>query len=119
MWRYLSRLQPRLLRLLWTYGEPEHGIPQQPVPNSGTKRPADRAGISRIQRLGLAVSQGQRGMRTIMSDATHKSRTIKVDYLARVEGEGALFVKLKGDRVTDVKLKIFEPPRLFEAFLRS
>jgi coenzyme F420-reducing hydrogenase alpha subunit len=48
-----------------------------------------------------------------------KSRTIKVDYLARVEGEGALTVKLKGDTVTDVKLKIFEPPRFFEAFLRG
>src|SRR4249920_3327031 len=58
-------------------------------------------------------------MRTIMSNVTHKSRTINVDYLARVEGEGGLFVKLKGDRVTDVKLKIFEPPRLFEAFLRG
>jgi sulfhydrogenase subunit alpha len=48
-----------------------------------------------------------------------KSRTIKVDYLARVEGEGALFVKIKGDRLADVKLKIFEPPRFFEAFLRG
>jgi coenzyme F420-reducing hydrogenase alpha subunit len=48
-----------------------------------------------------------------------KSRTIKVDYLARVEGEGALFVKIKGDKVLDVKLKIFEPPRFFEAFLRG
>ena len=47
------------------------------------------------------------------------TRTIKADLLARVEGEGALLVKLKGDRVTDVKLKIFEPPRLFEAFLRG
>lgn len=45
--------------------------------------------------------------------------TIKVDYLARVEGEGALFVKLKGDRVQDVKFRIFEPPRFFEAFLRG
>jgi coenzyme F420-reducing hydrogenase alpha subunit len=54
-----------------------------------------------------------------MSDRAAKSRTIKVDYLARVEGEGALFVKIKGERVTDVKLKIFEPPRLFEAFLRG
>lgn len=54
-----------------------------------------------------------------MSSATNRSRTIKVDYLARVEGEGALYVKLKGDRVTDVKLKIFEPPRMFEAFLRG
>jgi coenzyme F420-reducing hydrogenase alpha subunit len=48
-----------------------------------------------------------------------KSRTIKVDYLARVEGEGSLFVKIKGQQVTDVKLKIFEPPRFFEAFLRG
>jgi len=48
-----------------------------------------------------------------------KSRTIKVDYLARVEGEGGLHIKIKGDRVTDAKLKIFEPPRFFEAFLRG
>ncbi len=48
-----------------------------------------------------------------------KSRTIKVDYLARVEGEGGLYVKIKGQQVTDVKLKIFEPPRFFEAFLRG
>jgi len=54
-----------------------------------------------------------------MSSTATKSRTIKVDCLARVEGEGALFVKMKGDRVTDVKLKIYEPPRLFEAFLRG
>ncbi len=47
------------------------------------------------------------------------TRTIKVDYLARVEGEGGLHVKVKNDRVVDVKLKIFEPPRFFEAFLRS
>ncbi|RMG54687.1 MAG: Ni/Fe hydrogenase subunit alpha [Acidobacteria bacterium] len=50
---------------------------------------------------------------------SNKTRTIKVDYLARVEGEGALFVKLKADRVIDVKLKIFEPPRFFEALLRG
>lgn len=48
-----------------------------------------------------------------------KTKTIKVDYLARVEGEGALLIKLKNDEVTDVKLKIFEPPRFFEAFLRG
>jgi sulfhydrogenase subunit alpha len=46
-------------------------------------------------------------------------RTIKVENLARVEGEGALFVKIKDRRVTDVQLKIFEPPRFFEAFLRG
>lgn len=48
-----------------------------------------------------------------------KSRTIHVDYLARVEGEGALYIKTKGNRVEDVKLKIFEPPRFFEALLRG
>ncbi len=48
-----------------------------------------------------------------------KSKTIKVDYLARVEGEGGLTIKMKGRSVADVKLRIFEPPRLFEAFLRG
>jgi coenzyme F420-reducing hydrogenase alpha subunit len=48
-----------------------------------------------------------------------KTRTIKVDYLARVEGEGALYVRVKGDRVEEVRLRIFEPPRFFEAFLRG
>jgi coenzyme F420-reducing hydrogenase alpha subunit len=46
-------------------------------------------------------------------------KTIKVDYLARVEGEGAMFIRIKNGRVADVKLKIFEPPRFFEAFLRG
>ncbi|MEW6278274.1 MAG: Ni/Fe hydrogenase subunit alpha [Candidatus Eremiobacterota bacterium] len=48
-----------------------------------------------------------------------RTRTLKVDYLARVEGEGGLFLRVDGDRVVDVKLKIFEPPRFFEAFLRG
>ncbi len=55
----------------------------------------------------------------IKGAARSRSKTIKVDYLARVEGEGALYVKVRGDRVTDAKLKIFEPPRFFEAFLRG
>ncbi len=48
-----------------------------------------------------------------------RSRRIKVDVLARVEGEGALHLRLSGDKVTDVKLQIYEPPRFFEAFLRG
>ena len=48
-----------------------------------------------------------------------RSRTIKVDMLARVEGEGALTIKIKGRQLTDVKLRIFEPPRFFEALLRG
>jgi len=48
-----------------------------------------------------------------------KTRTIKVDYLARVEGEGGVYVKVRGNKVVEVKLKIFEPPRFFEALLRG
>ncbi len=48
-----------------------------------------------------------------------KSKTIKVDYLARVEGEGGLSVKIKNGKVTEAKLNIFEPPRFFEGFLRG
>lgn len=46
-------------------------------------------------------------------------KTIKVDYLARVEGEGALTVVIRNGAVTDAQLRIFEPPRFFEAFLRG
>lgn len=48
-----------------------------------------------------------------------KTRTIQVDYLARVEGEGALYIEFDDQNVTDVKLKLFEPPRFFEAFLKG
>jgi len=48
-----------------------------------------------------------------------KNERLKVDYLARVEGEGALFVQVRGQQVSDVQLQIFEPPRFFEAFLRG
>ena len=48
-----------------------------------------------------------------------KDKTIKVNYLARVEGEGALYLRIKDGAVADVKLKIFEPPRFFEAFLKG
>jgi coenzyme F420-reducing hydrogenase alpha subunit len=48
-----------------------------------------------------------------------KRRTIKVDYLARVEGEGAMTVKIKDDVVEEVQFRIFEPPRFFEGFLQG
>jgi len=47
------------------------------------------------------------------------TRTIRTDALARVEGEGAMFVQIEGDQVRDVKLRIYEPPRFFEAMLRG
>lgn len=47
------------------------------------------------------------------------TRTITVDMIARVEGEGALRVTVKDGAVQDVELRIFEPPRFFEAFLQG
>ena len=52
----------------------------------------------------------------------HKSdqfRSFRVEELGRVEGEGALDVVLDGDRIVDLKFKIFESPRFYEAFLRG
>jgi coenzyme F420-reducing hydrogenase alpha subunit len=54
-----------------------------------------------------------------MKEPRKRSKTIKVDYLARVEGEGALNIQIRNGRVADVQLKIFEPPRFFEALLRG
>ena len=48
-----------------------------------------------------------------------KRRTIQTDYLARVEGEGAMSVRLVDGKVDEVELRIFEPPRFFEALLRG
>ena len=48
-----------------------------------------------------------------------ETRIIDVHGLARVEGEGSLYVKLEGDKVVDARFGIFEPPRFYEAFLRG
>ncbi len=53
------------------------------------------------------------------NEKAKNTRTIAVDLVARVEGEGALRVTVKDDTVQDVQLKIFEPPRFFEAFLQG
>jgi len=47
------------------------------------------------------------------------SRSIRVPILTRVEGEGALHVRLRGSSIEDVQLNIYEPPRFFEALLKG
>ncbi len=47
------------------------------------------------------------------------TKTIRVDLLTRVEGEGALDLQVIDGQVTSAQLNIFEPPRLFEALLRG
>jgi sulfhydrogenase subunit alpha len=48
-----------------------------------------------------------------------ETRTIRVEMMTRVEGEGALHIRMQDGLVSDVQLRIFEPPRLFEALLRG
>ncbi len=48
-----------------------------------------------------------------------RTRTIEVEALARVEGEGGLTVKVKDGVVTEASLRIYEPPRFFEPLLRG
>ncbi|HEY52888.1 MAG TPA: Ni/Fe hydrogenase subunit alpha [Caldilineae bacterium] len=44
---------------------------------------------------------------------------IKVPYMARVEGEGALDIVVEDGEIKHLELNIFEPPRFFEAFLQG
>jgi sulfhydrogenase subunit alpha len=44
-------------------------------------------------------------------------KTIEVPALARVEGEGGLYIGMDADQVVEVRLDIYEPPRFFEGFL--
>jgi sulfhydrogenase subunit alpha len=47
------------------------------------------------------------------------NRTLRVDYIARVEGESSLDLLIRDGKVERVRLSIFEPPRFFEALLRG
>jgi len=44
---------------------------------------------------------------------------IRVPVLARVEGEGALDIDIADGRISLLRLRIYEPPRLFEKFLEG
>lgn len=48
-----------------------------------------------------------------------ETRTIRIEALSRVEGEGGLNIRLRDGNVESVELRIYEPPRFFEAFLRG
>jgi coenzyme F420-reducing hydrogenase alpha subunit len=50
---------------------------------------------------------------------SEEERVYKVDMLARVEGEGRFWLKMRKGAVEEARLSIFEAPRFFEAFLRG
>ncbi|MER5408780.1 nickel-dependent hydrogenase large subunit [Streptomyces sp. NPDC002769] len=45
------------------------------------------------------------------------NRVLRLDALARVEGQTALHLRVSHETVTETRLRIYEPPRFFEAFL--
>jgi sulfhydrogenase subunit alpha len=47
------------------------------------------------------------------------SKEIVVDHLARVEGHGGIEVTIEGEKVKDVKMRIFEGPRFFESIIEG
>jgi len=47
------------------------------------------------------------------------TRDVRVNALARVEGEGGLRIRVRGGHVVEARLDIYEPPRFFEALLRG
>jgi coenzyme F420-reducing hydrogenase alpha subunit len=47
------------------------------------------------------------------------TRTIRVESLARIEGEGSLTIRFKNRKAEQVEFSVFEPPRLFEGLLRG
>ena len=51
--------------------------------------------------------------------AEEKEIRINVPLLARVEGDGALEFAVRNGELQDLKLRIFEPPRLFEKLLEG
>ncbi|HSN68128.1 MAG TPA: Ni/Fe hydrogenase subunit alpha, partial [Thermoanaerobaculia bacterium] len=54
-----------------------------------------------------------------MSEVATTSRAIRVECLTRVEGEGGLTLRVADGKLEDVRVDIFEPPRLFEGFLKG
>ena len=44
-------------------------------------------------------------------------KNIEVPALARVEGEGGLYIGVKDGKAVEIRLDIYEPPRFFEGFL--
>ena len=117
-------LRPGLLRLLRTGRGPEPGVAR---PSSSTRLGVERVDLVRMLRTFNADAAPFRDESARLAADGERAddrrpdaeRTFTVDALARVEGEGAMHVVIRDGRVRDVQLRIYEPPRFFEALLRG
>ena len=124
----LPKLRSALLQLLWAERPAQHDGARPAVRATGARAGGDQAALPHVLRQRTRVQGGRRCAmpdqppdEVIEGNATARSgeRLIRVAALARVEGEGALTIRLRDGRVDDVQLRIFEAPRFFEAFLRG
>src|SRR5262249_38600697 len=98
----LSFVCARLLWLLRPEREQQHGISRGLVHTARHSSRRCRAHIQKFQLGRGGISRRERAA----GEALVTTRTIKVDYIARVEGEGALYVRIKNGQIADVKFKI-------------
>src|SRR6516162_1351717 len=109
--RDLPGLWPRLLWLLRAGRDPEHRGDRTRVLLARHDGARYRPGLSQPStRLPRRFGKKAKLM---------ANRTIRVDYIARVEGESSLELHVRNGAVDAVRLSIFEPPRFFEALLRG
>jgi sulfhydrogenase subunit alpha len=93
--------------------KPPDNLP--PVPPDATPR---GEGGSRAAAPSSPDASAGEPTRTVKGRAGD-ARSIKIDMLARVEGEGAFTVRVRKRTVVESSLRIYEPPRFFEALLRG
>src|SRR5664279_1780546 len=131
--RALPGLRPRLLRLFRPAGHPEHVLAREPAALPGDAAGRGAADLPHLQRRVGAVSAGVRAAREGLATNGFRRRTgdvmshkltdggqvMHVGTLSRVEGEGAMHIEYSGGQATKVELRIYEPPRFYEAFLRG
>jgi sulfhydrogenase subunit alpha len=124
--------RPGLLRLLRSFGGCQHRCPGPaparerhgpgrrltPVLHVLRRQPGVRAAVP-VPVRGHGGRHNRRRPGRAMTHGSGAPRTVSIEGLSRVEGEGSLHVEVRDGVVEEVALNIFEPPRFFEALLQG
>ena len=100
--RALPRLRPRLLRLLRADGDARTRAALSALDGASSARTSATSCASTAASTPAPSRSARRARRMSRRLSAHDQQ---VDYLARVEGEGAMHVELDGDEVDDVQLR--------------
>jgi len=66
--------------------------------------------------LPYSLKQPMQFFPRVRTPARRQNETIEVPALARVEGEGGLYIGLENGKAVEIRLDIYEPPRFLKAF---